>query len=255
MVWHVWGDGAPLVLLHGGYGSWVHWIRNVIPLSAQRRVIVADLPGLGESDTPSDIRDPNAIAAVVATGLSTLIPGEQRFDLVGFSFGSVIAGHVAAQLGARVARLTLVGASGLDLPRQAGLPLERFRRGLEPDSLAALARRNLEILMLADPAAVDPVAVYMQIENTLRARVKSRWISRGSALRDVLPRVRARLSGLWGALDSTAYPRLDAREDLLRGFDPGLDFRVVEGAGHWVMYEAAEEFNRNLLDILGPRDD
>jgi hypothetical protein len=29
MVWHVWGDGPPLVLFHGGYGSWTHWIRKV----------------------------------------------------------------------------------------------------------------------------------------------------------------------------------------------------------------------------------
>src|SRR5258707_15838849 len=28
MVWHVWGAGTPIVLLHGGYGSWAPWLRN-----------------------------------------------------------------------------------------------------------------------------------------------------------------------------------------------------------------------------------
>src|SRR5439155_25324434 len=52
MVWRSWGSGPPLVLLHGGYGSWSHWIRNVLPLSRHFRVIAPDLPGLGESATP-----------------------------------------------------------------------------------------------------------------------------------------------------------------------------------------------------------
>ena len=24
LVWRSWGEGSPLVLLHGGYGSWTH---------------------------------------------------------------------------------------------------------------------------------------------------------------------------------------------------------------------------------------
>ena len=55
MVWHAWneGAGAPLVLLHGGNGSWRHWVRQIQPFAATRCVIAADLPGLGESDAES----------------------------------------------------------------------------------------------------------------------------------------------------------------------------------------------------------
>src|SRR5579872_798715 len=38
MVWRCWGEGTPLVLLHGGYGSWTHWIRNIDGLAARHRV-------------------------------------------------------------------------------------------------------------------------------------------------------------------------------------------------------------------------
>ncbi len=29
MVWRSWGSGPALVLLHGGSGSWRHWVRNI----------------------------------------------------------------------------------------------------------------------------------------------------------------------------------------------------------------------------------
>ena len=39
-MWHVWGEGSgkpTLLLFHGGSGSWIHWIRNVLPLSSISR--------------------------------------------------------------------------------------------------------------------------------------------------------------------------------------------------------------------------
>src|SRR5690349_8205800 len=73
MVWHVWGDGAPLVLLHGGSGSWRHWARNVGPLSEHRMVVCPDLPGLGESAMPPPAEDPGPVAAVVREGITHLL--------------------------------------------------------------------------------------------------------------------------------------------------------------------------------------
>jgi 2-hydroxy-6-oxonona-2,4-dienedioate hydrolase len=43
----------PVVLFHGGSGSWTHWVRNIQPLvAAGRQVIAADLPGFGDSASP-----------------------------------------------------------------------------------------------------------------------------------------------------------------------------------------------------------
>ena len=52
MVWRRWGAGRPLVLLHGGAGSWKHWVKNIDVLAAGREVWAADLPGMGESADP-----------------------------------------------------------------------------------------------------------------------------------------------------------------------------------------------------------
>ena len=46
LVWRIWGggDGAQtVILLHGGFGAWNHWVRNIPTLEARYRVLA---PGL-----------------------------------------------------------------------------------------------------------------------------------------------------------------------------------------------------------------
>ncbi|MDE2007838.1 MAG: alpha/beta fold hydrolase [Rhodospirillales bacterium] len=109
MVWHEWGEGPALVLLHGGSGSWRHWVRNIPHFAAHRRVIAPDLPGLGLSSMPPEPEDARAMAAILADGLARLVEPRDRYDLAGFSFGGVMASCLAAREGRRVRTLTIVG--------------------------------------------------------------------------------------------------------------------------------------------------
>lgn len=250
MVWHLWGDGPPLALLHGGYGSWTHWIRNVVPLSRTFTVAAPDLPGLGESATPPEPHTAEGLASIVVEGLELVFPELTGLHIVGFSFGGVLGGHVAAQLGDRVRAFTIVGSNGLGLVRQ---PTE-LRRQLEgaPEAEAlAVARHNLAALMIADRGRIDELAVYIQAQNAPRGRVKSRRFSRADTLARALPLIKARIDGIWGERDATAYPHLDDRARTLRRVQPGARFEVISGAGHWVQYEAADRFNPLLADIAG----
>jgi 2-hydroxy-6-oxonona-2,4-dienedioate hydrolase len=70
-----------------------------------------------------------------------------------------------------------------------------------------------------------------------------------------LPHVTAKLDGIWGARDATAYPHLDERARTLRSFEPAARFEVIAGAGHWVQYEAADRFNPLLAEIVRQRMD
>src|SRR5712692_8218440 len=124
MVWRVWGDGEPLLLFHGGFGSWTHWLRNIPELARHYRVIVANLPGLGESDAAPRPHTPSVLAAIVVDGIARILAPDERFHLAGFSFGGLIGGHVAAALGDRCRSLTLVGAGGLGVKRGAMAPLK-----------------------------------------------------------------------------------------------------------------------------------
>jgi 2-hydroxy-6-oxonona-2,4-dienedioate hydrolase len=254
MVWRVWGSGPPLVLFHGGYGSWMHWIRNVLPLSRRFTVVAPDLPGLGESATPPEPHTAEGLARILVEGLDVVLPQHERLHLAGFSFGGVVGGHVAALRGEQVRGFTIVGSNGLGLPRQP-TELERQKPGGTVDELLAIARHNLGVLMIADKDKIDDLAVYIQYLNAPRGRVHSRRFSRTDTLLQALPRVTAQLSGVWGGRDAGAYPYLDERRRVLNDIQPGLRFEVIPGAGHWVAYEAAERFNALLAEIVRERMD
>ena len=252
MAWRCWGSGPPLVLLHGGYGSWMHWIRNVLPLSRQFTVIAPDLPGLGESATPPEPWTAAGLAAIVVAGLDIVLRRIGSFDhaphLAGFSFGGVIGGSVAAQLEDRLRGFTVVGSNGLGLERSP-TPLRRVPADADETEEFATHRYNLNQLMIADPEKIDELALYLQKTNHAHARMRSRRFSRSGVLVEALPHLRAHLDGIWGERDATAYPHLDERARILRGFQPQARFAVVPAAGHWVQYEAADRFNALLAEF------
>ena len=250
LIWHSWGSGPPLVLLHGGYGSWTHWIRNVLPLSRQFHVLAPDLPGLGDSAMPPEPHTAAGLAAIIVEGIDRILPHDAELRLAGFSFGGVIGGSVAAQLGDRLRNFTVVGSNGLGLERSP-TPLKRVPPDAAEAEEFATHRYNLNQLMIADPGKIDELALWLQKTNHARARMRSRRFSRSGALIEALPRVKARLGGIWGERDATAYPHVGERARILRGIQPGAPFATIPGAGHWVQFEAAEQFNPLFAQFAG----
>ena len=250
MVWHIWGDPAApvLVLFHGGAGSWRHWAHNIETLSQQYRLLIPDLPGLGESAFPPDGDDAMQVAKIVAHGIDTILGPETRYDVAGFSFGGTMASCIGAIHGKRVRSVTIIGSSGVG-PSGSAVELMKVRH-LTGDERVAAHRTNLNRLMIADPAKIDDLSLAIQEWNTRHSRLKTPTLSRSGALPRAIAQVTAPVNGIWGELDAPANPRAPQRVAALRELRPDADIRMIPGAGHWVAYEAPDQFHAILLDML-----
>lgn len=252
MAWRRWGEGAPVVLLHGGSGSWNHWVRNIAALvHAGRQVWIPDLPGFGESARPPRGGDADALPAPMEDALQQLL-GDTPVDLVGFSFGSMVAAFMAQQRPERVRRLVISGAPALGINPEWKLVLKPWTHLPEGEELDAVLRENLARLMLARPESIDTLALAIHAANLPRDRMKLRRLSRTDILARTLPLIACPVHGIWGEQDAL-YRGVQAQLEPVLARAP--EFRslvLVPGAGHWVQFEEAEAFDRVLAQALGP---
>jgi proline iminopeptidase len=104
------GHGAPLMILHGGPGaSHGYFLPHLLPLAAQRRLIFIDERGSGRSQRLSDPKGytlDNMVGDVEAVRLAL---GLEKMDVLGHSFGGILAQAYAIQHPGSVRRLILAG--------------------------------------------------------------------------------------------------------------------------------------------------
>jgi pimeloyl-ACP methyl ester carboxylesterase len=250
IAWRSFGEGPPLVLLHGGFGGWSHWLRNVGPLSKKYRVLAADMPGFGDSGLPPEPFASETVADAVAAGIAALTGGGP-VAIAGFSFGSIIGGVVAQRGHVSVDALVLVGAVAMGLRRDP-MDLKSWRRAEGEAARWEAQRHNVATLMLYDPRNIDELSVYLQDYNTTHTRISSRPIGRSGRLRAAMEAIgdRVPMAAIYGEHDATAAPYLDERRALLHQVQPEAPFLVIPAVGHWVQYEAADQFNAMLERAL-----
>ena len=241
----------PLVLLHGGHGSWMHWLRNAEALSAGRTLWLPDMPGFNESDAPPRVapgEDPlQPLLAALGGTLDQLIGAGTVIDLGGFSFGGLTAARFGAGRGA-VRRLALIGSGGHGTLRRMTAQMINWRAAPDREAERAALLHNLAALMLHDASAIDELAFAIHDISCHGTRFRSKEVSQSGGLQQALATMGVPTLLLWGEFDVTADPRPLVAQLASEG--PAREGVVIDGAGHWAQYERADEVNARLVEFF-----
>ena len=249
VTWRCLGEGPPLVLIHGGHGTWAHWARNVEALAERFKVCVVDLPGYGDSSAPASPTLASLLEATQGT-LDALVGTQTPIRLAGFSFGGLVAARLAVQRGG-IQALALLGPAGHGGARRPRGELRSWReahKAGDDAALSAIMRHNLQLHMLAAPADAQALAIHTRA--CLCTRFRSKPISRAGGLADSLRALHCPVLLLWGEHDVTATPLELAPRLAAQCQD--AQTKVLANAGHWVQHEAADQVNALLAGWFDP---
>ena len=252
--WRIWGKGQPIIFLHGGYGSWRHWIKQVIYLAKDYQILVPDMPGFGESsDLKSDHTPENISLNLYQTFRKLNITDLDNINLVGFSFGGLISGHLSYQFlkkGIELKNLILVGPGGTGARRGPMREMVRRTPKMSFEEILKAHFENLKILMINNPKNIDLLSLYIQLENTNNHRLKSRPISATNTLIKILEKQNIIPYLIFGEKDATVGPYLEERVSIFRAACKDIRIHVEISAGHWIMYEKPDNFNKLIKEII-----
>lgn len=239
------GQGRPLVYLHGlNAQQWDPFQDGL----AQRHQVFA--PANAGSDEPDELKAFDTVHDLVLyyDDLFRKL-GLAKFDLVGHSFGGMMAAEYAAHFPDKVGKLVLISPLGL---WRDDAPVENFTYQT-PDNQTAM--------VLGDPHS-DAVKAYMALPDEQPARNKEivrRITSMASILHFIWPiperglvkrlhRITASTLVLWGEQDPLISP-VYARD--FAAAIAGAELETIAGAGHTPQFAHTASVLDKVLRFLG----
>lgn len=257
------GDGPPVLLIHGGGAGGAIWFRQMAALRGQFRVIAPDNPVFGLSSRPG-YRVP--VGEITSGYLRAFMDamGIGKASLVGHSIGGYVAARLAAENPELVERLVLVSSAGFGRHLPWG-----FRLTAMPFLGRILSRPNrwaherfFESIEVANPTSPDAGA-YLDYAHTVttgegHAESLRRNIPTFAGLfgqknvlsEVVLGRISARTLVIWGREDRF-FPLEHADRAARLISDSRLE--VLEDCGHIALLDQPEALNGMLRGFLNGR--
>lgn len=233
------GTGQPFLILHGGAGP--QSVAGFAQLLAEKGglVVTPTHPGFGGTVRPAELRSVAGLAALYVRLLDDL--GLEKVTVMGNSVGGWIAAEMALSNSARISRLVLLDAVGIEVD---GHPVA---------DVAGLSVPEIQGLSFHDPTPfrVDPAGIPDAQKAIMAANGAALAVYSGSPSM-VDPTLRGRLSRiaiptlvLWGesdqivdaahgeayaaAIDGARFELLPATGHMPQMETPDLVLRVIEG--------------------------
>jgi len=248
------GEGPPVVLLHGGIGcGGASWAPVLGSLTQRHRVVVPDLPGLGES-APVDRLDVETFTDWFVGLLEQTAP--EKPTVVAHSLGGSLAVRFATRRADLVHRFIIGGATGIGRYRMPlGLRVAAIRVGVRPternnERFERWALLDLDRTRGRNPEWFDAFNAYSlareampHVKRTVRSliKVETKQIPEAELLRIDVP-----TTLFWGRHDRMVPVGL-ARGASSRFRWP---LHVIDDAGHVPHLEQPEAFLCVVSDIL-----
>jgi len=247
------GTGRPLLLLMGIGGNLEMWTPFEEALDGRVvQTITVDAPGTGGSGGYRFPRRMSGLASTMERLLDAL--GYHRVDVLGVSFGGVLAQQLAHQAPDRVRRLVLA-ATGIGLGGVPGSPrvllrLATPRRYTQPDYYrrvagdiyGGLARRDPDAMLhgsLARFTHAPGLGGYLAQLYAIAGWTSLPWLCR-------LPQPTLVLAGD----DDPIVPLVNGR--ILNRLIPDSRLHVVAGGGHLFLLEQAADVGRVVTAFVEP---
>ena len=255
------GDGPPVLLLHGFPDSHALWRSQTAALvAAGHRVIAPDLRGFGDSAKPAGV-DNYGLLSIVGDVMGILdaldVP---KAHVVGHDWGAALAWAIAAFVPDRVERLaalsvghpTAFGNVGFAQREKSWYMLLFQFEGIAEEWLSANDFANLRAWSAhpdIDRAVADlsrPGALTAAL-NWYRANVHPRTLIEPAL---AIPPVQVPTMGVWSSGDfALVESGMTASAEHVTG---PWRYERIEGAGHWMQLDAADEVSALLVDFLRP---
>lgn len=245
------GEGSPVVLLHGLFGSGGNLGALARALRDDYRVFSLDLPGHGESGVPDPFDLPG-----MAAGVSAWLDGQgiESAAFVGHSLGGKVAMELALAAPSRVAALVVADIAPVDYPPGH----EDVFAGLFAVHAAKPASREEAGALLAAHVA-DPGVVQFLLSDLRRdADGVLRWRLALEPLHAAYPALARAPAGGRSYNGPVLFVKggdsnylSESQRPVIEALFPAAQVRVVPGAGHWLHVEKPDVFNGIVRRFLG----